>query len=291
MPEEVCDEILPYLNAQDIKEASLVSKHWYEVIGKSKICMEKMCLKRGRSDSYEFSASILESNRLYQNTKAKGLEKLTLDLYSMDKKSIKYVRDFLLKNTSLKFLSTEDSGIIEGLNSDNLKFKLEEFYTENYHDFHFSIIKMDFFIAHTLSLKVVECSLTRDYVAFFMSNFPVLHTLTVKCAYSYNDESAEFPFNSTITNLRLKVAFYDILRYKYGPPITDLIRKLQNLREIEIGFINAEILKALCNSRSLKTVKYYKIGVFSRTDFVGIRRPSNIKFIKVNGQNEFNNFD
>ena len=353
MPEEVRDEILSYLNVRDIKDASLVSKHWYNVIGKSKVCMEKLCLKLEDSN-LECVTSILSSPRMYQNmncecyskiyrntkylrtireivtkfaeslvsmktsydfkinvdlpklkelayttlwsdesliaingllTKTKGLENLSVRSSHIDKKSMKYLRDFLMKNTTLKVLKIDNAQIIEGLNDNNLKFKLEEFHTQSNYGFYKSeglTVNQDFFVAHSSSLNIAECALTGNDVAFFMSNFPKLHTLTVKCFQGYEGESPELPLNSTITNLLIKPHFY-VHYHNLGQLIVELVRKLQNLRDIEIGCINLEILHALLNKRLLKTVKYYKqVGLLTQ-DLAEMARHENIEFIKING--------
>lgn len=64
-PIEVCEEILVYLSVDDIRNGSFVSKHWYNLIGKSNHCMEKLRLKCDESDNLEqFSKIISDSTRL-----------------------------------------------------------------------------------------------------------------------------------------------------------------------------------------------------------------------------------
>jgi len=86
LPEEICDEILSYLNVRDIKEASLVTKHWHTLIGRSKSCMEKLCLKpKDSHENLEFLNSILDSTRIYQNLEM-------VDLNNDIMKNTKYLR-------------------------------------------------------------------------------------------------------------------------------------------------------------------------------------------------------
>jgi len=348
LPEEVCDEILSYLNVRDIKEASLVTKHWYSLIGRTKSCMEKLCLKpKDSHENLEFLESILNSTRIYQNlemvyyyfdvkkntkylrlvrdvvtkfaeslvslkisndliikqelpklrelnlcgynyksliaangllTKTRGLEKLEVKINHLDEKSMKYLRRFLMENDSLKVLKIEDTRIIQGLNSDNIKFKLDEFKTRGFYGFYMNLQEfVDFLSAHKSTLKVTKCELSTDYLSFLMSNFPQLHTLILKCE---GKDIPNYPYNATITNVKIEVSPYEFCYFgsRFTLHIVDFIQKLQNLENIEIGYINSEILHALFNSRTLKTVKYPKLDV-SRRDRDEMDLHENIEFI------------
>ena len=322
MPEEICDGILAYFNVQDIKETSIVSKQWYNTIGRSKSCMKKLYLKPKEShQNHEFFKSILDSNRMYQNlemvdrynevkkntkylrlmrdvvtklaptlvnlkissdliikidlpklkvlefdargfkiliaingllTKTKGLDKLTVDCENIDQKSIKYLRIFLMENESLKVLNIDDNRLFQGLNATNIKFRLDEFYTD-----YRPPIPFDFFKVHSDSLKVTKTTLARDSIKFFMTNFSQLHTLTIEINCLHPSSPFDIPFNTTIRKLKLDIYFYYIRNgdIYIGLYIIELIKKVQNLEEVEMDFINSGILHALFNCRSLKTVK------------------------------------
>jgi hypothetical protein len=213
LPEEIRDEIFSKLTVQDIKEASLVSKDWYNIIGQSKLCMEKLYLTK--YETFEVFDSILNSNRHYQNitflatyselkkntkflrvlsdivekfstsliclkishdlklkvdlpklkelqflmweyelntvnlivsngliTKAKNLKKLLIRYQKLDNKSLKYLKDALMENESLKIMKIFAVNIIKELNQDDMKLKLEEFY---FYQFYFWIHKLQHF--------------------------------------------------------------------------------------------------------------------------------------------------
>jgi len=66
-PREISDIILGYLSKSDVRNASLVSKHWYNCIANSKKCMSKITLcYTGQLDDKDINA-ILNSKRRYQN--------------------------------------------------------------------------------------------------------------------------------------------------------------------------------------------------------------------------------
>ncbi|KAL7048672.1 hypothetical protein ACKWTF_003441 [Chironomus riparius] len=341
-PEEICDEILAYLNVENIKEASLVSKHWYNMIGRSKSCMYKLCLKPTESyRNHEFFMSILNSTRMYQNmemfdrfnkvmsntkylrlmrevvaklastlvslklsndliikvdlpklkelefdaynystliaangllTKAKGLEKLTVNCWNIDKKSLKYLRNFLVENDSLKMLKNYDNRLFHGLNSSNVKFRLQEFFTG------FKIpLPFEFFKVHSDSLKITKSTPTRDSITFFMTNFSQLHTLIIKGFWNHN-ESFDIPFNTTIRKLKFDVFSYFLQNSNLNTLIIELIKKVQNLEEIELDFINSQILRALINCRTLKTVKF-RTDNLTRQDHDEMQIHENINFV------------
>jgi hypothetical protein len=341
-PEEICDEILSYLNVQDIKEASLVTKQWYNIIGRSKTCMNKLCLKPKEShQNHEFFKSILDSTRMYQNmemvdrynkvmnntkylrmmrevvtklapmlvslklsndliikvdiprlkelefvaynyssliaangllTKTKRLEKLTVNCGYIDQKSMKYLRNYLLENDSIKVLKIEDNRLFHGLNSSNVKFRLDEFITDFRQPIPFEFIKV-----HSDSLKITKSTFGRDSITFFMTNFSQLHTLTIKGFWHRNDPF-DIPFNTTIRKLKLDVYAFAIENGYLGITIIELIKKVRNLEEIEIDFINTQILRALINCRSLKTVKFRE-GNLTRQDRDEMQIHENIEFV------------
>ncbi|XP_070492558.1 uncharacterized protein [Chironomus tepperi] len=67
LPEEVYEKIFKHLNKNDILQASLVSKYWYRVIGRSRRCMNKIA---GFHVSFREMPDIkhyLESERQYQH--------------------------------------------------------------------------------------------------------------------------------------------------------------------------------------------------------------------------------
>jgi len=98
LPLEVSDEILAYLSFDDVKNGSLVSKHWYNLIGKSKHCMEKLRLKCNESDNLEqFSKIISDSTRLYQDIDVD-------DIYETALNNTKYLR--ILRDIVRKFADT-----------------------------------------------------------------------------------------------------------------------------------------------------------------------------------------
>jgi len=90
-PEEICDEIFSYLNARDIKKASLLSKNWYNTIGRSKICMKKL---RFAPKSFMRNDYILNSSRQYQKMKL-------LVSHTRMKENTKYLR--LMRDIVSKF--------------------------------------------------------------------------------------------------------------------------------------------------------------------------------------------
>jgi hypothetical protein len=346
-PEEICDEIFAYLNVQDIKEASLVSKHWYNIIGRSKSCMEKICLKPKKShQNHEFFKTILDSTRMYQNvqmidrlnevkkntkylrlmrdvvtklaptivslklsndliikeylpklkelefdahhlrnliavngllTKTNGLEKLTVNCVHIDtdQKSMKYLRNFLMENSSLKVLKVVDIWLFRGLNSSNVKFRLEDFFTD-YRD----PIPFDFFRVHSDSLKVTNTILTQDLVSFFMSSFPQLHTLIIQDNFRHDDDSFDVPFNRTIRKVKFDLISHTIRNGFHDLSIIKIIEKVEKLEEIEIDFINPQILRALFNCRSLETVKFRESDL-TRQDYNEIQIHDNIDFIMI----------
>jgi len=347
LPEEICDEILSYLKVRDIKEASLVTKHWYTLIGRTKSCMKKLCLKPKNShENLEFFESILGSTRIYQNlemvdryndvkkntkyfrlmrdvvtkfadtlvslkisndliikvdlpklrqmnfcglnyiatngllTKGNGLENLKVDCWSIDEKSLKYLRRFLMENDSLKVLNIKNRRVFEGLNSDNIKFKLDVFKPPRYLG---PGELLDFMSAHKSTLKVTKCVLSTDCVTLLMSNFPQLHTLTLKCRGRIFD-IPNYPFNATIKIVKLTVCPHEVHELGYSPHIVDFIQKLQNLQTIEIGYINSDILHALLNSRTLKTVKYslkYRNLNVTGRELEEMELQENIEFIEI----------
>ena len=337
LPEEVSDEIITYLNANDIKEASLVSKHWYNSIGRSKICMEKLCLKRGYFGSLQFYESVLESNRLYQNliiltpqeevlkntkylrvmrhivnkfaeslvsikishdlklesdlpklkelefdtinftgrnftsliasnglmTKAKCLEKLSVRCRDMDEKSMKYFKDFLSNNSSLKILKIPDYSLVRGLNADKLKFKLEQFYISYCYNFLTDPIEYDFFNAFTSSLKLMECHFRMENLVYFLSNFPKLQTLIIHChnlffAMAIDQELSDIPSNDTITQLVIHIGD-NIENLALCTRISAFMLKLHNLQEVATDWMDAELFTAVHSCRSLKVVQYKHI--------------------------------
>lgn len=52
LPVEIIDKILHYLSITDLLNSSLVSKAWYEYIGKSEKPMKKFILRYGQSKDY-----------------------------------------------------------------------------------------------------------------------------------------------------------------------------------------------------------------------------------------------
>jgi len=118
LPEEICDDIFSHFNVKDIKEASLVSKRWYNIIGQSKICMEKLHL--GRVYCLDDVESILESNRQYQiltintepsmlkkNTKLLRITREIVEKFSKSLVSIRISHDLKLKNDLPKLQTLE----------------------------------------------------------------------------------------------------------------------------------------------------------------------------------------
>lgn len=118
LPEEVCDKIFSNLNARDIKKASLVSKHWYNIIGQSTICMKKLCIFKNFNDLNDYEG-ILNSNRQYQNitiiaasskitknTKFLRIMRNIVDKFSESLVSLKISNDLKLRSDlpKLKFL-------------------------------------------------------------------------------------------------------------------------------------------------------------------------------------------
>lgn len=343
LPEEISDEILSYLNVCDIKEASLVTKHWYTLIGRTKSCMEKLCLKPKKSyENLEFFENILDSTRMYQKldmtdryndikkntkylrlmrdvvtkfaetlvslkisndliikedlpklrklefdssyyktliapngllTKTKGLDKLTLDFWLNDEKSLKYLRMYLTQNDSLKVLKLFDNRLFKGLSSDNVRCRLEEL-NINFED----PVPYEFLRAHASSLQVAECSFDENVIQFFMTTFPKLHTLTVR-VYWYHSKSNELSFNTSIKKLWIKISS---LTYHFGAanPINELIQKVQNLEEFEIDTLNSQLLPTLFNCQKLKTVKY-RNGNLTQQDRDAIQIHENIEFIHL----------
>ena len=67
LPAEIFENILTHLNKNDIMQASLVSKHWYRVTGKSKKCMSKLCAYYGQTQQTSDIKYIMNSERLYQH--------------------------------------------------------------------------------------------------------------------------------------------------------------------------------------------------------------------------------
>jgi hypothetical protein len=68
--------IYQHLNGEDVKQASLVSKQWYEEIGMSRVCMQKIQLKF-RNSEIETTVSnetVFEGHRVI-NPKAKLTER------------------------------------------------------------------------------------------------------------------------------------------------------------------------------------------------------------------------
>ncbi|XP_070494729.1 uncharacterized protein [Chironomus tepperi] len=342
IPDEICELILSFLHdVEDIKNASLVSKHWYKLIGTSKSCMKRIYLKPKESHSnYEFFKSIMDSTRIYQNlelndrfrkvkrntkylrlmrdvvtklaptlvslkistdliikvdlprlkeleingcnyhslisangllTKTKGLEILRIDNSDIDHKSVKYIRNFLMENDSLKVLKIDDNRPLHKLNSSNIKFRLEELYSSL-----LTPLPYEFYKVHSDSLRITNTSLTRDSMICFMTNFSKLHTLTLT-GYFHRVDPFDIPFNSTIRTLKFNVSEYSLRDGQNNFLIVNLIEKVRNLQEIEITFLNRQIFRALINRQSLKSVKFRKCDL-EQQDYDEIQFQDNIKF-------------
>ncbi|CAG9797930.1 unnamed protein product [Chironomus riparius] len=67
LPEEVCEIIFSNLKKDDIMQASLVSKHWYRITGRSKECMNKIAIYHAFLEDNPETKYILASERLYQH--------------------------------------------------------------------------------------------------------------------------------------------------------------------------------------------------------------------------------
>jgi hypothetical protein len=97
LPEDIFNEVVLYLNAKDIRKASLVCKGWYRMFGESKKCMEKLtvCYKH---DNYNNDLDpLLKSSRKYQNLiirfynrsiKESGIEKNIREILKKFSKSL-----------------------------------------------------------------------------------------------------------------------------------------------------------------------------------------------------------
>jgi hypothetical protein len=185
-----------------------------------------------------------------------------------------------MENDSLKKLKTNDNKIIEGLNSNNMKFKLEVFDGRRFGGVNESF---EFLSAHMSTLKVTSCYFETDRLTFLMANFPQLHTLTLDCYVNF-EKHPNYPFNATIRNVKINVTYYDVLCMGFDSPIIDFIQKLQNLQHIEITYINSGILQALYNCRTLKTVIYsqsfYDPGLTQR-DLDEMELHDNIEFFEI----------
>lgn len=68
LPEDIFIEVVSYLNPADILKASLVCRGWYQMIGQSKECMQKVTAKYYFHNSYKNDLNaLLQSDRQYQN--------------------------------------------------------------------------------------------------------------------------------------------------------------------------------------------------------------------------------
>ncbi|KAL7048534.1 hypothetical protein ACKWTF_003377 [Chironomus riparius] len=360
--EELREEILSYLVVRDIKQASLVSKDWYNIIGKSKLCMEKLCIKKyGGFETYE---SILNSNRQYQKltllsnqselkkntkflrvlryivekfseslqflrisqdlklkvnltklkelqfdlerhyygyfvnlitsngiiTKAKHLKKLSIKYENLDDKSLKYIKDALKKNESLKVLEIKDINIIRELNQDDMKFKLDEIHLNRFPIKHKSTIQQ-FLSTQMSSLQVIQSPFDKQHFIYSITKFPKLHTLIlIPSWYEYNDYNRNeeplsdgsfiYPHNGQITKLIFHADLYfDKTQTLF---LSTIISKLPNLKEIQKCYLTPNFLPLLSNCPSLKVVKYKHLSYdFTQTQRNQIAQHERINFIQT----------
>jgi len=353
-PEEVWTEIFSSLERKDLLRASLVSKDWYRMIGRSPICMKKLFLRK--YENLENSESILSSSRLYQNlsltylkdknittenaevvsatvdkfseslvsiimshdvevksnlpnlkslyflnyerrrtfksgivpngllTKAKHLTYLEVDFYYLDTISVICLRNFFIETSGLKILKMRDCRPIIGLNSTNLKLRIEEFYFSWMLDHNFQDLLniRDFFIGQSSSLKIVECAFSHEIMQFFMSNFPNLHKMIVNASIvDYNrfgNPDPEYPVNMSIKELTLEVGIYGTIIDHFRVHAIATILNSYNLERLNIVRIHPEVLDTILCCRSLKIVKYKELDEEVNKD--DLERNNNIQFIQ-----------
>jgi hypothetical protein len=233
---------------------------------------------------YELNTvSLIVSNGLI--TKAKNLKKLLIRYQKLDNKSLKYLKDALKENESLKIMKIFTVNIIKELNQDDMKLKLEEFY---FHQFHIGNKKViqDFLGTQATSLQVAECAFNKEFITYFMSSLPKLHTLVFTsdiCNRFYRimrSEEPSYPLNETITKLIFKMDLYtDENHFLHASAI---INKLPNLREIQMSYLNPLMLPLFNNCPSLKVVKFNFLKYnFSQIQRDQMAQNERIKFIQI----------
>ncbi|XP_070501946.1 uncharacterized protein [Chironomus tepperi] len=354
LPEEIIDKIFSHLRIRDIQVISLVSKHWYNIIGQSKMCMKKLHIRR--IDNFDDFESILNSNRHYQYltfmfnesslnkntklmrvmrdivekfskslvfvktsidlklksdlpklkeleykdylsthlimsngliTKAKNLEKLTVKCFKgLDKKSLKYIKDAILDNESLKILDVMDE-IMQEPKHQNIKFKLDELSLSNFvlqRERKERLSSLDKFLSTQFSsLQVVTIPFDKEFMIYFMSNFPKLHTISLLTNYenSLSNDGLEYPTNQSIKKLAFKLYFFsDEPRFIH---MCEVITKALNLQEIEFNYLPPEVLPFIYNSPMLKVVRYNYLSYnFPKNLKDEMDQHERIKFVQVN---------
>lgn len=96
IPEEIHSLIFQHFNAKDVLIASEISWHWYNVVGESRECMEKIQLMLKEPGNCEMEI-LQNSSRNYQNITLTGAinneNSKFLDLYSSSLKSFKLMNE------------------------------------------------------------------------------------------------------------------------------------------------------------------------------------------------------
>ncbi|CAG9800060.1 unnamed protein product [Chironomus riparius] len=354
-PEEVRDKIFSYLTIQDFKNASLVSKHWYNLIGQSKLCMRK--LRINKCDCFEDFESILNSNRQYQHltlmieqselkkntkylrvlrdivekfsesllylkisqdlklkddllklkelqivlnneirlpvnfivsngliTKAINLKKLLIKFHNFDAKSLQYIRDAILMHESLKILEMETHHIIQELNQNDIKLKLYEIHL-NYGGKPLKAFEQ-FFDTQISSLQVIDIPLEKNFINYFISKFPKLHTLIIifalYSAYEKQMEQENFEYTKNWSIKKLIIKGYFTKENHMFFHACEIIKKFLNLQEIEFEYLNPGMLPHLNDCQSLKIVKYKHLNFkFPQSQNDVMTQHERLKFVQI----------